>query len=144
MKHVITKKLLIAGIALLTVPSLVFAQKEDKDKKEKKEIQSIIITRTGDKNEKMVIEVEGDKVTVNGKDIKELKDIDVHVNTLNGSAVYGPGMAGAWNLNFNDNHFSLFSEDENRAMLGVTTEGQLGPTHKKGPLGLLSQQIYRR
>ena len=127
MKHVITKKLLIAGIALLTVPSLVFAQKEDKDKKEKKEIQSIIITRTGDKNEKMVIEVEGDKVTVNGKDIKELKDIDVHVNTLNGSAVYGPGMAGAWNLNFNDNHFSLFSEDENRAMLGVTTEG-----HDKG------------
>jgi len=35
MKHVITKRLLIAGIALLTVPSALLAQKE-KDKEDKK------------------------------------------------------------------------------------------------------------
>lgn len=128
MKQVIMKRLLIAGIALLAVPSVLLAQKEDKDKKEKKDVQSIIITRTGDKAEKMVIEVQGDKITVNGKDVKDLKDIDVHVNNLRGSAVYAPSMHnGAWSFNFDDDHFSLFSEDENRAMLGVTTEG-----HDKG------------
>ena len=123
------KRLLIAGIAVLTVPSLVLAQNENKDQKEKKDVQNIIITRTGDKNEKMVIEVQGDKVTVNGKDVKDLKDVNVHVNTLNGTRVYSPSLhnGGAWNLNFENDHFSLFSEDENRAMLGVTTEG-----HDKG------------
>ena len=60
MKQVIMKRLLIAGIAVLTVPGTLLAQnqkeKEDKDKKEKKEVQQIIITRTGEKDEKMVIE----------------------------------------------------------------------------------------
>jgi serine protease Do len=134
MKHVITKRLLIAGIALLTVPVLAFAQdtrekeKKEKDKKEKTEVKQIIITRTGDKDEKMTIEINGDKVTVNGKDVKDLKDADVHVSTISGTGVYSLAPGRAWNFDFDmDDHFSLFSEDENRAMLGVTTEG-----HDKG------------
>lgn len=117
----------MAGIALLTVPSVASAQKEkeqkEKEVKEKKEVQSIIITRTGDTQEKMLIEVQGDKVTVNGRDAKDLKDVNVHVNTHKGRIVHGftPGQ-NTWALTFDDN-FSLFSEDENRAMLGVTTEG---------------------
>ena len=63
------KRIFINGVltafALLTVPA-VFAQ--DKTEKEKnKDIQQIIITRTGDANAKTVIEINGDNVLVNGK-----------------------------------------------------------------------------
>lgn len=135
MKQVIAKRLLIAGIALLTVPS-VFAQKEkektkeEKDKTEKTEkMQTIVITRNGDIDEKTNIEIDGDKVKVNGKDAKDSKDVHVNVNTVTGSngrmRMYNrtPG-AGAFNFNMDGDQMSFFSEDENRAMLGVTTEGE--------------------
>jgi serine protease Do len=130
MKHVITKKLLIAGIALLTVPS-VFAQKEKekiKEGKDSEKMQTIVITRNGNVDEKTTIEIDGDKVKVNGKDAKDNKDIHVNVNTITGGEgrmrMYNttPG-ASAWNFNMDGNAFSLYSEDANRAMLGVTTEG---------------------
>jgi serine protease Do len=126
MKAIITKRLFIAGIALLTVPS-VFGQKEkeDKDKSDKKEVQTIVITRSGDKADKMTVEVKGDKVTINGKDVKDYKDGDVKVHSYNGPQgmrMNGPG--GAQTFVWKDgNSMSLFSEDNNRAMLGVTTEG---------------------
>ena len=128
MKQVFMKRLLVAGIALLTVPS-VFAQKEkekeSKDKIEKKDVQTIVITRTGDKDDKVVVEVKGDKVTVNGKDVKDYKDGDVKVHSYTNSGTYRingtrSGDNFVWN---NGNGFSIFTEDENRAMLGVTTEG---------------------
>jgi serine protease Do len=134
MKHVIAKRLLIAGIALLTVPS-VFAQKEkekikeDKDKIEKKEeMQTIVITRNGNADQKTTIEIDGNNVKVNGKDAKDSKDVHVNVNTVTGvngrMRMYNrtPG-GGAWGFNMDEDKMSLFSEDENRAMLGVTTEG---------------------
>lgn len=130
MKQVFMKRLLIAGIALLTVPS-VFAQKEKEKTKEDKDnekMQTIVITRNGNVDEKTTIEINGDKVLVNGKDAKESKDVHVNVNTIVGAngrmRVYNrtPG-AGAWNFNMDGNQMMLFSEDENRAMLGVTTEG---------------------
>jgi serine protease Do len=129
MKEVIMKRLLIAGIALLTVPS-VFAQKEkekeEKDKSDKKQVQTIVITRTADKDEKTVVEVKGDKITVNGKDVKDYKDGDVKVHSYINSNVYRVnGARAGQNFAWNDGNgsFSIFSEDENRAMLGVTTEG---------------------
>lgn len=130
MKQVIMKRLLIAGIAVLTLPSTLLAQVEKEEKKEKKEFQQIIITRTGEKDEKITIEVDGDKVKVNGKDVKDLKDVNVHVNKIKTPGIYRMGQNGSetWSYNFNEgDHMSLFSEDENRAMLGVTTEG-----HDKG------------
>lgn len=135
MKQLIKKGLLIAGIALFTVPS-VFAQKEkekikeDKDKTEKTEkMQTIVITRNGDIDGKTTIEIDGDKVKVNGKDAKDSKDVHVNVNTVTGSngrmRMYNraPG-GGSWNFDMDGDQMSLFSEDENRAMLGVTTEGE--------------------
>jgi serine protease Do len=135
MKQVIKKGLLIAGIALLTVPS-AFAQKEkektkeDKDKTEKSEkMQTIVITRNGDIDQKTTIEIDGDKVRVNGKDAKDSKDVHVNVNTITSSngrmRMYNrtPG-ASAFNFNMDGDQMSFFSEDENRAMLGVTTEGE--------------------
>jgi serine protease Do len=135
MKDVIMKSLLLAGIALLMVPS-AFAQKEkdkadkvktekeDKVKAEKKDVQTIVITRTGNKDEKVTVEVQGDKITVNGKDVKDYKDGDVRIHSYTAPGYYRMNGNGdnsfTWN---NGNGFSIFSEDENRAMLGVTTEG---------------------
>lgn len=128
MKQVIMKRLLIAGIALLTVPASVLAQKEkekeEKVKADKKDVQTIVITRTGDKDEKMVVEVQGDKVLVNGKDVKDSKDVNVRVNSHSFPGVYSlSGTRAGDNFVWNSDNFSLFSEDENRAMLGVTTQG---------------------
>jgi serine protease Do len=130
MKQVFMKRLLIAAIAVLTVPATLLAQKEKEEKdqkdKEKKEMKQIIITRTGNTDEKMVIEVDGDKVKINGKDAKDVKDANVNVNTIKGTTFYrmnnfnNNGFTMNWD---NNDHMSLFSEDENRAMLGVVTEG---------------------
>jgi serine protease Do len=132
MKQVFMKRLLIAGIALLTVPSLLAQEKEKtregKDTEKSEKMQTIVITRNGNVDQKTTIEIDGDKVKVNGKDAKDSKDVHVNVNTITGTEgrmrVFNrtPG-AGAWNLNMDGNQMSLFSEDENRAMLGVNTEG---------------------
>jgi len=91
MKEAIVKRLFIAGIALLTVPS-VFAQKEKEKSKEDKvesnqKMQTIVITRNGNTDQKTTIEIDGDKVKVNGKDAKDNQDVHVNVNTIVG----GPG-----------------------------------------------------
>ena len=128
MKQILVKRLLVAGVALLTVPSVTLAQKEKSKDKEEKEMQTIVITRDGNTDGKTVIEIDGDKVKVNGKDAKDNKDVHVNVNTIKGMngrmRMYNrtPG-ATAWNFNMDGDQMSLFSEDENRAMLGVVTEG---------------------
>src|SRR5688572_17913217 len=112
-----------AGAALLTVPS-VFSQ--EKSETEKKDVQQIIITRTGDVNEKTVVEIKGDNVTVNGKAVQDNKnsDVKVRVNKIKDASAYsGVYVPDHFNFNFDHNNaMSLFSEDENRAMLGVVTE----------------------
>jgi serine protease Do len=125
MKQVIMKKMFIAGVALLAVPTALLAQKEDKDKSDKKSVQQIIITRTGDNDGKTVIEIDGDKVKVNGKDAEDNKDVHVSIHNMKGNNVYRLRTnSGNNDYSFNfDEPMSLFSEDENRAMLGVVTEG---------------------
>lgn len=107
--------------AVLFAPAGLLAQNtevKDKEQKEKKEAEQIIITRKGSKEEKMVVEVNGDKILVNGKEIKDSDgDITVHRSKIKDVWAYGG------NYNFNGNQsFSRISIDENRAMLGVTTE----------------------
>src|SRR5215207_7547253 len=128
MKQTFVKGMLIAMVALLTVPSIVLAQQEKaKDKDDKKNMETIIITRKGDLGDKAVIELNGDKVIVNGKEVKEGdKDAGITVhrnkfsNSSRGSYAISPGN---WSFNFDDDGMSLFDEDNNRAMLGVVTEG---------------------
>jgi serine protease Do len=110
---------LLAGVVALTMPS--FAQKNEE--KNKEEVQQIIITRSGDKEKRTVIEITGDKITVNGKDAKDA-DVTVHLNNIRDFNALKHGLDGNWNFHFNDEDqaLSLFSEDANRAMLGVVTE----------------------
>ncbi len=121
-------------VVALMLPASLLAQKEEKDKdkdvKEKKEVEQIIITRKGEDKEKIVVEINGDKVTINGKPLDEYKDKDGEVsvrrNKYKGDyeglldRIRTP-RSSAWNFNGDDNmHF--LTEDANRAMLGVTTE----------------------
>src|SRR5260221_2070553 len=115
----------------LFVPVSLLAQKDEKDKEakekaEKKDAEQIIITRKGDKNEKVTVEINGDKITVNGKPLDEYKDdgdLTVKLHKFKEMDALTRAGRGAWNYNYNgDNNFEFFNEDANHAMLGVTTE----------------------
>jgi serine protease Do len=130
MKQTILKLSAITFLFLFAFTS--FAQQEKETAKEKKkDTEQIIITLKGDKKEKIVIEVDGEKVTVNGKNANDLKDEDIKVlrnkfKTFEGLNAYSIPRVGGNAFNFdwnNQNGVNLFSTtDENRAMLGVVTE----------------------
>ena len=78
---------------------------------------------------KTVVEINGDKITVNGKPIEDLKDGDITVRrgkykTMEGLNHYGTRTrTGSQNFNWDDGEgFNMYHVDENRAMLGVVTE----------------------
>lgn len=117
----------VLAIALF-VPVSLLAQKDEKDKEakektEKKDVEQIIITRKGDNNEKVTVEINGDKITVNGKPLDEYKDKDgnLSIRTHKIKELEGLTRMGNWNYS-GDNNFQFFNEDANHAMLGVTTE----------------------
>ncbi|MBK5269721.1 MAG: PDZ domain-containing protein [Bacteroidia bacterium] len=119
----------VFAVALLA-PAPVLAQKGEKDKevKEKKEADQIIITRKGDKNEKVTVEINGDKITVNGKPLDEYKDKDGNISIrrnkfkdFEGLTLGRTPRANVWSYS-GDEPFGFFSMDSNHAMLGVTTE----------------------
>ncbi len=122
--------LLTLAFALLA-PAFVWAQKEEKDvkgDKEKKDVQQIIVTRKGDKDEKLVIEVNGDKITVNGKSLDEYRDknsdVNVKVNRLkdlDNLTYFRSPKGGTWNFS-GDQNFDVFGTNDKKAMLGVTTD----------------------
>jgi len=128
MQKAIQMKFLIAALFMLALPGLGWAQGQNQKDKEKnkdkeKSVQTIVITRDPDATGKTVIEIDGDKVKVNGKDVKDLKDVSVNVNTYSHGYMKHKSPGGDWTFNMNDDQISLFNEDENRAMLGVVTEG---------------------
>ncbi len=120
MKQVIKKIPFLFLAIAVAAPASLLAQDEKKDKKE---AEQIIITRKGDKDEKIVIEVVGDKVTVNGKEVKD-KDGEVTVRRHKIKDVWafgGNNLTTAMGNGFGD-QYRMFDVSENRAMLGVTTE----------------------
>lgn len=128
-----------ALLATIAVPS--FAQdvkeKEKAGKDTKKEVEEITIIRKSDDKTKTVVEINGDKITVNGKPIEDLKDGDITVHrgkykTTEGLNYYGTprtriGGQGGQSFNWdNSDGFNMYHVDENRAMLGVVTEDAEG------------------
>ena len=124
MKQAVKKFSIVALALALLAPVSLLAQKDEKEKekevKEKKDVEQIVITRKGDKDEKMVIEINGDKVTVNGKEIKD-KDGDVTVNRMKYKEMTGLTRFPRTGV-YQDGGMTFFREDANRAMLGVVTE----------------------
>jgi len=133
MKRIYLSLSAAAIAALLLIPASIHAQekenkekdKEKNEKTEKKEGQQIIITTKNDSKEKIVVEINGDKVTVNGKPIEDLKDGDISVNVhklkgYNTLMTYRPN--SSFNYNWSDNNAFSFNGNENTAMLGVVTD----------------------
>jgi serine protease Do len=120
-----------ALLATFAIPS--FAQdvktKEKESKDTKKEVEEITIIRKSDDKTKTVVEINGDKITVNGKPIEDLKDGDITVHrgkykTMEGLNYYGnTRRVGSQNFNWDSGDgLNMYHVDENRAMLGVVTE----------------------
>jgi serine protease Do len=128
MQRVLPKLSAVILASLLIVPVAIHAQDEkEKDKSDKKDVDQIIITRKNANQGKVTVEIDGDKVTVNGKPIEDLKSGDITVNrhkVKDGNTVMAyssPG--GAWSYNWNDDDkFKMLYEDGNKSMLGVVTE----------------------
>jgi serine protease Do len=120
MKQIIKKTFLVAvGFGMMTPLALLGQKEKEKEEKVKSGGEQIIITRTDDTNEKVVIELDGDKVKVNGKAVDgDDGDVKVQRNKVKDFwAFRGDGSTGAWAENF-----GRLDVDDNRAMLGVSTE----------------------
>jgi serine protease Do len=141
------KRITIAMLFVAALPFGVLAQdekteqpeqRERKERPEKKETSELIIRQDGDKEIKLKVEIDGDKVTVNGKPLSEFKDDNVSINKRkmtitdgdhimsldfnNGNdwgkwgEAFGKNFEQSWNLN----------EEGKGAFLGVTTETEAG------------------
>jgi serine protease Do len=111
--------------ASLLIPTIIFGQKEEKNKEktEKKDVEQIIITRKGNSTDKITVEINNDKITVNGKPIQDLKDGDITVNVHKMKDGWNRSFNNDnWNMNWNNGNNFIFSENENTPMLGVETE----------------------
>jgi serine protease Do len=122
MKRLLPKLSAVVLATLLIAPVAIHAQDEkEKDKSDKKDGDQIIITRKKADNGKVTVVIDGDKITVNGKPIEDLKDDEITVNRHK----IGDGYGGSWSYNWNDNdNFKMLYEDGNTAMLGVVTESE--------------------
>lgn len=94
-----------------------------KSDKDKKETQEIIIRKKGQKDAKISVEINGDKVTINGKPLSEFKDDEITINKRNIIIRDGKG-GNLFQINPEDfEGFSWSSDDDGEpsAFLGVTT-----------------------
>lgn len=124
----------IPTITLAAVLALAPATAQKSESKDKKKSQSITIIRTGDNDEKITVEVTGDKVTVNGKPLEDYKGEDIRVVTgetdfyrvAPGRAVTQlKGMRTPMAIAGIDGD-RFISWGENHARLGVSTENGEG------------------
>jgi serine protease Do len=123
MKQVIQRISFTLLMSAAILPASLLAQ-SDKNK-ESKDAEQIIITVKGDTKENLTVEVKGDKITVNGKDIKELDgDVSVRRNKIKDvkSLSIARGGNNSYTYNYNNDNFNSLAFDDNRAMLGVTSE----------------------
>ncbi|MEP6584573.1 MAG: PDZ domain-containing protein [Ginsengibacter sp.] len=122
------KKIILPGVLTICIAfgsAIVFAQKEKSPKKESREI---IIRSDKDVDTKMKIEIDGEKVTVNGKPLSDYKDDDVTIIERDVNRKFGLG--GGDNMIFTprgpNEDFEFFNDDlENsgpRTFMGVVTD----------------------
>lgn len=120
------KKLILAAAVLgFSGMTGTLCAQDDKNK----ESQEIIIRSKGDKEKKLTVEINGDKVTINGKPLSEYKDDDITINKRNVIVRNGRSLSritttpGESFLTESFSGFDGFNEKmQSRAFLGVTTE----------------------
>lgn len=114
MKKIITAFILISTAALYNTATA------QKDKRNDKETQEIIIRKKGDAATDLRVEINGDKVIINGKPLSDFKDENITIKKGNIMIRDGEKML----FNFNDKDFMKGWEEGNtlsKAFLGVTT-----------------------
>jgi serine protease Do len=130
MRSYFIKGLALAALVLGSAPAVWAQHEKTKEKEKDKDVQQIIITRSGDSDEKTVIEIQGDKVLVNGKEAGKNDDVKVRVHKLRDVHALARTHAVVGDMDFDfdfehdnddDGPVSLWSVDSNRAMLGVIT-----------------------
>src|SRR5688572_3183358 len=112
-------KFIVSLLALSVLTTTMVAAQDTKSSKQKQERKEIIIEeKSSGKNEKMVIVIDGDNITINGKPADDYKgkkriiiDDDVFIN---GDEVHIPRKGRIYMRGFEGN--------SNRAMLGVVTD----------------------
>lgn len=130
MKKIVFTAACIA-FAAFTTTSIAQDKKSDKGKKE---TQEIIIRKKGDKDTKVIVEIKGDKVTINGKPLSEFKDDEITINKRNIIIRDGKGntrfrMAPE---DFDGINFWNDDSDKATAFLGVTTSALADDKHIDG------------
>ena len=110
----------------LTIVSWFFAAfsyqaiaQEDKDKKES---QEIIIRKNNDKDAKILIEINGDIIKINGKPLMEFNDDGITINKKKIIVRDGNHFGLGGNMDFDMDNFSWDKEGKTRTFLGVSTE----------------------
>lgn len=109
------------GIANAQEPIIVEGKPLDGDAKKS---QEIIIRQKGDKANKFTVEINGDKILINGKPLSEFKDADISINKRNIIIKDGKDQfsfnPGDMEVFFNDK-MNNFSSEQRVAFLGVKT-----------------------
>ena len=108
----------------LLAPATLAQDKEKEKDKNKSTSEEIIIKRKSDKDAKVVIEIKGDEVLINGKPAEEFEDDNIIVRKGKGVRVIAPvspfrSQGGAYSFNDNGHYFYSFG---NTALLGVVTQ----------------------
>jgi serine protease Do len=112
---------------------------EKKEKPGKRETQEITIRKDGEKEMNLKVEINGDKITVNGKPLAEFKDSGIVINKRKmilqggGNKLYfNDDNGGGQGFNFGDAFGEDFLKDmegganSNKAFLGVITDAAEG------------------
>jgi serine protease Do len=112
--------------------------KGDKSDKGKKETQEIIIRKKGVKDAKISVEINGDKITINGKPLSEFKDDEITINKRN--IIIRDGKGGTrFQMNTEDyfDGSDLWNgiKDGSGTFLGVTTNSNSNGTDKENENG---------
>ncbi len=121
------KILLTLSFCFASFAITVSAQTEI-EKKELKETQEIIIRKKGDKEKKIIVEINGDNVIINGKPLIEFKDDEVSINKRKIIIRDGKGNQRFMISPADMSDFNFWSEDNRKpiAFLGVTTDETKG------------------
>jgi serine protease Do len=112
------KPLLALGLTAFLLPGALHAQSDSNNRSER-----IVILRPADSKEKLTIEVDGDKVTVNGKDVDKgntPKGVSVSRTRVNNRTFTGSAMTITGDGD--DLADVIVAGYGNKAMLGVTTQ----------------------
>jgi serine protease Do len=134
MKKIVFTAAVICFAAFATTVSAQDDKKEEKvTKKEKKDVQEIVIRKKGEKDTKIVVEIKGDDITINGKPLSEYKDDEITINRRN--MIIRDGL-GKTRMTFTPEDFGGLNfwndHDGSGAFLGVTTNDMDDESKTKG------------